>query len=71
MEEIRKVLIDNNRFDLVAILNSLLDEIDYTTSDDDYEPPAHMKEPIEEYMEGDTESDYSVDETDDGFKFIS
>tara|TARA_R110000803_G_scaffold3039_1_gene10397 strand:- start:307 stop:522 length:216 start_codon:yes stop_codon:yes gene_type:complete len=70
MEEIRSVLIDNNRFDLVAILNSLLDEIEYTTSDEEYAPPAHIKEPVEEYMEGDTESDYDYGETEDGFKYI-
>ena len=71
MEEIRSVLIDNNRFDLVAILNSLLDEIEYTTSDEEYSPPANFREPIEEYVEGDTESDYEIDETEDGFKYIS
>ena len=71
MEEIRKVLIDNNRFDLVAILNSLLDEIEYTTSDEEYEPPAMFQEPKEEFIEGDTESDYEIDETEDGFKYIS
>tara|TARA_R110002074_G_scaffold400315_1_gene595481 strand:- start:173 stop:388 length:216 start_codon:yes stop_codon:yes gene_type:complete len=71
MEEIRKVLIDNKRYDLVAILNSLLDEIEYSTSDEDYSPPGNFREPKEEYMEGDTESDYEIDETEDGFKYIA
>ena len=50
MDELKSFLISHERYDLLAVLTTLLDEIDYS-SDSDYEPPETQNEPIEEYLD--------------------
>jgi hypothetical protein len=70
MEELKTFLIKSDRYDLLAVLQTLLDEIDY---DSDYEPPILNKEPIEEYLSTglDSEEEYEVHVDEEGFLSIT
>jgi len=63
---------NSERYDLLAVLQTLLDEIDYS-DDSDYEPPIINKEPIEEYLAAGLNSDeeYEVHVDEEGFLSIS
>ena len=64
--DIIKILTDKKRYDLVALMMSLFEEID---SDFEYESP---DEPVEEYFERDSvEEDPSFSVTEEGFHFLS
>ena len=65
MEEVKQFLVDQERFDLVAILIAGLEEMD-----DDYEPPLHVKEPKEEYIEEGDPEEPDVGITKDGFYYL-
>ena len=66
MEEIKEFLIEKERFDLLAILMTFMDEVD-----SDYEPPQTPRpEPREEYIEEGDPEDIDVGQTDDGFYFL-
>jgi len=65
MEEIKEFLMDKERFDLLAILITFMDEVD-----SDYEPPEHQSEPREEYIEEGDPEDIDIGETDDGFYYL-
>jgi len=69
MDEIKTFLIKSERYDLLAILETFLDEIGYDEDDSDYEPPESQHEPIEEYLDGSLldEDIYEVDTDKDGF----
>tara|TARA_R110002012_G_scaffold315859_1_gene530226 strand:- start:101 stop:322 length:222 start_codon:yes stop_codon:yes gene_type:complete len=69
MDEIKTFLIKSDRYDLLAILETFLDEIGYDEDDSDYEPPESVNEPIEEYLDGalHEEDIYQVDTDSDGF----
>jgi hypothetical protein len=71
MEELKQFLIQHERYDLLAILCSFLDEVDYS-SDDEYEPPVSTNEPMEEYINGSLlpEEDYEVLIDENGFQQI-
>ena len=68
MDEIKTFLIKSERYDLLAILETFLDEIGYDEDDSDYEPET-QHEPIEEYLDGSLldEDIYQVDTDNDGF----
>jgi len=70
MEELKTFLIKSDRYDLLAVLQTLLDEIDY---DSDYEPPILNKEPIEEYLSAglNSEEEYEVHVDEEGFLSIT
>jgi hypothetical protein len=72
MEELKTFLIKSDRYDLLAVLQTLLDEIDYS-DDSDYEPPILNKEPIEEYLSAglDSEEEYEVHVDEEGFLSIT
>lgn len=72
MEELKTFLMNSERYDLLAVLQTLLDEIDYS-DDSDYEPPIINKEPIEEYLAAGLNSDeeYEVHVDEEGFLSIS
>lgn len=72
MEELKMFLMNSERYDLLAVLQTLLDEIDYS-DDSDYEPPIINKEPIEEYLAAGLNSDeeYEVHVDEEGFLSIS
>ena len=64
--DIIKILTDKKRYDLVALMMSLFEEID---SDFEYESP---DEPVEEYYERDSvEEDASFRVTEEGFHFLN
>ena len=64
--DIIKILTDKKRFDLVALMMSLFEELD---SDFEYESP---DEPVEEYYERDSvEEDASFSVTPEGFHFLN
>ena len=64
--DIIKILTDKKRFDLVALMMAVFDEID---SDFEYESP---DEPVEEYFERDSvEEDPSFSITSEGFHFLN
>tara|TARA_R110002012_G_scaffold280431_1_gene468923 strand:- start:512 stop:712 length:201 start_codon:yes stop_codon:yes gene_type:complete len=65
MEEVKQFLIDQERFDLVAILICAFEELD-----DDYEPPLDVKEPREEYIEEGDPEEADVGITKDGFYYL-
>lgn len=65
MEEVKQFLVDQERFDLVAILIAGLEELD-----DDYEPPLYVKEPKEEYIEEGEPEEADVGITKDGFYYL-
>ena len=69
MDEIKTFLIKSERYDLLAILETFLDEIGYDEDDSDYEPPESVNEPIEEYLDAalHEEDIYQVDTDSDGF----
>ncbi len=69
MDEIKTFLIKSDRYDLLAILETFLDEIGYDEDDSDYEPPESVNEPIEEYLDAalHEEDIYQVDTDSDGF----
>lgn len=71
MEELKSFLITHERYDLLAVLTTLLDEIDYS-SDSDYEPPETQNEPIEEYLDTSLtpEEEYEVLIDENGFHEI-
>jgi len=71
MEELKSFLILHERYDLLAVLTTLLDEIDYS-SDSDYEPPENHNEPIEEYLDTSLtpEEEYEVLIDENGFHEI-
>jgi len=62
----------SDRYDLLAVLQTLLDEIDYS-DDSDYEPPILNKEPIEEYLAAglNSEEEYEVHVDEEGFLSIT
>ena len=72
MEELKTFLINSDRYDLLAVLQTLLDEIDYS-DDSDYEPPIINKEPIEEYLAAglNSEEEYEVHVDEEGFLSIT
>ena len=72
MEELKTFLINSDRYDLLAVLQTLLDEIDYS-DDIDYEPPIINKEPIEEYLAAglNSEEEYEVHVDEEGFLSIT
>jgi len=72
MEELKQFLIDHERYDLLAILCTFLDEVDYSSDDGDYEPPVSINEPMEEYINGSLlpEEDYEVLTDESGFQQI-
>lgn len=72
MEELKTFLMNSERYDLLAVLQTLLDEIDYS-DDSDYEPPILKKEPIEEYLAAglNSEEEYEVHVDEEGFLSIS
>jgi len=63
---------NSDRYDLLAVLQTLLDEIDYS-DDSDYEPPIINKEPIEEYLAAglNSEEEYEVHVDEEGFLSIT
>ena len=64
--DIIKILTDKKRFDLVALMMSVFEEMD---SDFEYESP---DEPVEEYFERDSlEEDTSFSITPEGFHFLN
>lgn len=64
--DIIKILTDKKRFDLVALMMSLFEELD---SDFEYESP---DEPVEEYYERDSVvEDASFSVTEEGFHFLN
>jgi len=69
MDEIKTFLIKSDRYDLLAVLQTLLDEIGYDEDDSDYEPPEIVNEPIEEYLDAALQDEdiYQVDTDSDGF----
>lgn len=71
MDEIKEFLIQHDRYDLLAVLTTLLEEIDYT-SDSDYEQPDIINEPIEEYLHAPLteEEEYEVSIDENGFQEI-
>ena len=71
MDELKSFLITHERYDLLAVLTTLLDEIDYS-SDSDYEPPETQNEPIEEYLDVSltSEEQYEVLVDENGFHQI-
>lgn len=71
MDELKSFLIAHERYDLLAVLTTLLDEIDYS-SDSDYEPPETQNEPIEEYLDVPftSEEQYEVLVDENGFQEI-
>jgi hypothetical protein len=72
MEELKTFLMKSDRYDLLAVLQTLLDEIDYS-DDSDYEPPILNKEPIEEYLAAglNSEEEYEVHVDEEGFLSIT
>ena len=63
--DIVKILTDKKRFDLVAIMMSIFEEMD---SDFEYDSP---EEPVEEYFERNSvEEDTSYSITPDGFHYL-
>ena len=72
MEELKTFLIKSDRYDLLAVLQTLLDEIDYS-DDSYYQPPILNKEPIEEYLSAglDSEEEYEVHVDEEGFLSIT
>lgn len=72
MEELKTFLMNSDRYDLLAVLQTLLDEIDYS-DDSDYEPPILNKEPIEEYLAAglNSEEEYEVHVDEEGFLSIT
>ncbi len=71
MEEIKEFLIQHDRYDLLAVLTTLLEEIDYS-SDSDYEQPEIINEPTEEYLHASLieEEEYQVSIDENGFHEI-
>ena len=71
MDELKSFLITHERYDLLAVLTTLLEEIDYS-SDSDYEPPETQNEPIEEYLDVPftSEEQYEVLVDENGFHEI-
>jgi len=65
MEDIKQFLVEQERFDLVAILVSFCEDLD-----DDYEPPPESIEPREEYFEEGDPEEIDVGETNEGFYFL-
>ena len=65
MEEVKEYLVEQERFDLVAILISAFEELD-----DDYTPPLYVKEPFEEYIEEGEPEETEVGITQDGFYYL-
>ena len=64
--DIIKILTDKKRYDLVALMMSLFEEID---SDFEYESP---DEPVEEYFERDSvDEDASFSVTEEGFHYLN
>jgi hypothetical protein len=64
--DIIKILTDKKRFDLVALMMAVFDEID---SDFEYESE---QEPVEEYFERDSvEEDTTFGITPDGFHYLN
>jgi hypothetical protein len=64
--DIIKILTDKKRFDLVAIMMSIFEEID---SDFEYDSP---EEPIEEYFERNSvDEDISYSITAEGFHYLN
>lgn len=64
--DIIKILTDKKRYDLVALMMSVFEEMD---SDFEYESP---DEPVEEYFERDSlEEDTSFSITPEGFHFLN
>jgi len=64
--DIIKILTDKKRYDLVAIMMSIFEEMD---SDFEYESE---QEPVEEYFERDSvEEDISYSITADGFHYLN
>jgi hypothetical protein len=72
MDELKQFLIQHERYDLLAILCTFLDEVDYSSDDGDYEPPDSINEPMEEYINGSLlpEEDYEVLIDENGFQQI-
>ena len=73
MEDLKNFLISSERFDLLAVLDTLLDEVGYDSPDEDYQPPENIPpEPLEEYVERDVgdEDEYEIGETQDGFYYL-
>tara|TARA_R110000803_G_scaffold138640_1_gene205425 strand:+ start:352 stop:573 length:222 start_codon:yes stop_codon:yes gene_type:complete len=73
MDEIMAILVKSERYDLVTLLNNLLEKIDYEsdTSEEEYEPPTNVREPREEYYSPSEEEDYEVNEDERGFCSLS
>ena len=64
--DIIKILTDKKRYDLVAIMMSIFEEMD---SDFEYDSP---EEPVEEYYERDSvEEDISYSITAEGFHYLN
>ena len=64
--DIIKILTDKKRFDLVALMMTVFEELD---SDFEYESP---DEPVEEYFERDSvEEDASFSVTPEGFHYLN
>ena len=64
--DIVKILTDKKRFDLVAIMMTIFEEMD---SDFEYDSP---EEPVEEFYERDSvEEDTSYSITPDGFHYLN
>jgi len=72
MEDIKSFLIEEQKYDLFAILQAFLDEVGYEESDEDYEIPEQIPpEPYEEYIDGHiSEEEIDVGKTSDGFYYI-
>ncbi len=64
MDDVKQFLEQQERYDLLAILNTYIDE------NEDYSPPLYVKEPIEEYIEEGEPEDVDVGITKDGFYFL-
>lgn len=65
MDDVKQFLEEQERYDLLAILNTYIDE-----HDEDYTPPLFVKEPREEYIEEGDPEDVDVGITKDGFYFL-
>mgnify|MGYP003626718335 CR=1 FL=1 len=72
MEDIKTFLMEHQKYDLLAILETLLDEMGYEESDEDYEVPEQIPpEPYEEYIEGNIiDDEIDVGKTSEGFYYI-
>ena len=73
MEEIKTILLKQDRFDLIALLENILDTVGYTESDEEYVPSPIKSEPVEEYFNAPllNEEQFGVQVDEEGFHSLS